>query len=778
MVIPPARHEIPQANGRSEQDALDKKDSMSALGQLAAFDDAGLLSPLVESKPALPGSGAPNGSAMPSLAGMATAMVSATTMPGATHPVRPVHARGVSRSHTLPFANGAGPQFDQSAEVVVPPPRMTPSSSGGTESTVRPYASASAQPSPYDREPPAQRSAYDSRDRSPYGPSPARAPPGRNATYDSAMFDRKTSVPTRPPSRQASANYESAGPTAPVAAPRTSPNRYDGAGLERKANEAPIRPPSRSGYDLPASERAPASASRYDYDRKASVPARPPSRSGYDAPPESRALASTSRTSPSRPELSSYSSRHATGSASVSSTVPPTGYEASRYERGHSHSRSHSQRPSISASTMATASASASAPASAQRSPYDTTSPVSPTSPTYPSSYANGTSRYDSRTSANGPARYGTSSLDRSPVDSESKYSSRSSHERDRTAVPDIASTRTAYPPESRHRSTDSRPPVSSSAAYASRYDTQTSASKPVYTSRSSSSTRPAQTSSTSRYDSYEPKMSSTTPRSNATSPYYPSSRVSPSQPAAAVNNYSPSQQSARSRGSGSSHRTSSSGSYGNPLPAPPQPVSTSSARLASASASTMPPPATARRRKGFWNRRGDHLTADLQVVYAPDEYANPADLADYPSPVQGYLDHTGVFLKYDANRPELQDSLPRHGRPPKRPYPSVSFSSLHCTTHVTNLNMIVRPICLALTRSCITLSQTGLGLVLDPECLCFMLDDRSCLCTNFLIACFLAFCMYRPMWDTRDTMYPCYVLHDSLLLYLRFHTSRNSIDV
>lgn len=79
--------------------------------------------------------------------------------------------------------------------------------------------------------------------------------------------------------------------------------------------------------------------------------------------------------------------------------------------------------------------------------------------------------------------------------------------------------------------------------------------------------------------------------------------------------------------------------------------------------------------RRGYWNKRGDHLTQEGYVVYAPQDRANPSELANYPSPTEGYRDHTGAFVKYDPKRPELQDSLPKHGQPPKMPYERVRLS-------------------------------------------------------------------------------------------------------
>ncbi|KAJ6590501.1 hypothetical protein DFH09DRAFT_1139525 [Mycena vulgaris] len=73
--------------------------------------------------------------------------------------------------------------------------------------------------------------------------------------------------------------------------------------------------------------------------------------------------------------------------------------------------------------------------------------------------------------------------------------------------------------------------------------------------------------------------------------------------------------------------------------------------------------------RKGLWNRRGDHLTMDGFVVYAPVDRAYPDELRDYPAEAVGYRDHLGAEIGYLASRPELPESLPRFGQPPRQPY-------------------------------------------------------------------------------------------------------------
>jgi len=82
--------------------------------------------------------------------------------------------------------------------------------------------------------------------------------------------------------------------------------------------------------------------------------------------------------------------------------------------------------------------------------------------------------------------------------------------------------------------------------------------------------------------------------------------------------------------------------------------------------------------RYGFWNRRGDYLTLDKYVVYAPQGRTNPRELENYPAPTEGYLDHHGTFVKYDPMRKELPESLPRQGQPPQLPYDKVNSKSYY----------------------------------------------------------------------------------------------------
>ncbi|KAJ7791949.1 hypothetical protein B0H14DRAFT_3094391 [Mycena olivaceomarginata] len=127
--------------------------------------------------------------------------------------------------------------------------------------------------------------------------------------------------------------------------------------------------------------------------------------------------------------------------------------------------------------------------------------------------------------------------------------------------------------------------------------------------------------------------------------------------------------------GSGSGSGSGSSGPSltvtpprANPLPEPPQ-------EHGRHPGFTLPvqrtPPASyrGRVRKGLWNRRGDHLTADGFVVYAPADCAYPEELREYPAETVGYRDHLGTTIGYLPSRPELPESLPRFGQPPRQPY-------------------------------------------------------------------------------------------------------------
>ncbi|KAJ6486793.1 hypothetical protein C8R45DRAFT_268871 [Mycena sanguinolenta] len=103
-----------------------------------------------------------------------------------------------------------------------------------------------------------------------------------------------------------------------------------------------------------------------------------------------------------------------------------------------------------------------------------------------------------------------------------------------------------------------------------------------------------------------------------------------------------------------------------NPLPDPPQELSRHPG-ISLPVQRTPPPSYRIRLRKGMWNRRGDHLTVDGFVVYAPADSAYPDELRDYPD--EAYRDHMGMEIPYLAARPELPESLPRFGQAPRQPY-------------------------------------------------------------------------------------------------------------
>ena len=127
-------------------------------------------------------------------------------------------------------------------------------------------------------------------------------------------------------------------------------------------------------------------------------------------------------------------------------------------------------------------------------------------------------------------------------------------------------------------------------------------------------------------------------------------------------------------RSPASSTHTYQSSSSSNPLPTPPQERRGPGFSLPPAQLPEPPQGTYSRQlRYGFWNRRGDYLTMDKYVVYAPPGHTNPPDLKGYPSATDGYMDHYGNFLKYDPTLRELPESLPRQGQPPQLPYDKVS---------------------------------------------------------------------------------------------------------
>ena len=110
-----------------------------------------------------------------------------------------------------------------------------------------------------------------------------------------------------------------------------------------------------------------------------------------------------------------------------------------------------------------------------------------------------------------------------------------------------------------------------------------------------------------------------------------------------------------------------------NPYPLPNSYLLNNSASLLNSNLAQCTPTPTGTIRRGYWNRRGDHLTRDGYVVFPPPRMQYPEDLRTYPFETQGYQDHSGFFIAY-VRRPEHPQSLSKNGNPPERPYESVCF--------------------------------------------------------------------------------------------------------
>ena len=72
-------------------------------------------------------------------------------------------------------------------------------------------------------------------------------------------------------------------------------------------------------------------------------------------------------------------------------------------------------------------------------------------------------------------------------------------------------------------------------------------------------------------------------------------------------------------------------------------------------------------------------------VVYAPPEKAYPPELRNYPQERVSYRDEIGNETPY-VERPELPESLPRHGNAPEQPYEVVSYSLYVLIVILTNV--------------------------------------------------------------------------------------------
>jgi hypothetical protein len=97
--------------------------------------------------------------------------------------------------------------------------------------------------------------------------------------------------------------------------------------------------------------------------------------------------------------------------------------------------------------------------------------------------------------------------------------------------------------------------------------------------------------------------------------------------------------------------------------------------------------PAPIQVRKGYWNRRGDHLTESGHIVYVPEGKAFPSDLIHYP--IEEFMNPDGEKIQHTSQE-ELLDSLPRFGKPPRQPYESVS----HIFSPLSRLEEYLREFC------------------------------------------------------------------------------------
>ncbi|KAF8156707.1 hypothetical protein B0H34DRAFT_859416 [Crassisporium funariophilum] len=167
--------------------------------------------------------------------------------------------------------------------------------------------------------------------------------------------------------------------------------------------------------------------------------------------------------------------------------------------------------------------------------------------------------------------------------------------------------------------------------------------------------------------DSYSPNTPSPRSRGPSRNSSRPSSaQVSPVRHSGANLHTPPNtQHTPPSNASPSTQTPNTTSRLANPLPPPPQMTH----RAPVMPIQRTPPPIwKSRVRHGFWNRRGDHLTPQGYIVYAPLDKAYPEDLKTYPLEGEGYTDHDGLWAAYVA-RPELPESLPRHGKAPGCPY-------------------------------------------------------------------------------------------------------------
>ena len=94
-------------------------------------------------------------------------------------------------------------------------------------------------------------------------------------------------------------------------------------------------------------------------------------------------------------------------------------------------------------------------------------------------------------------------------------------------------------------------------------------------------------------------------------------------------------------------------------------------------------------RRRGYWNRRGDHLTDSGYVVYAPPDKSFPHELRNYPAEDEGYENHDGVFTAF-VPRPELPESVSRNGKPAELPYEHVGDTQPYKDFILTEMQLVI----------------------------------------------------------------------------------------
>jgi hypothetical protein len=102
-------------------------------------------------------------------------------------------------------------------------------------------------------------------------------------------------------------------------------------------------------------------------------------------------------------------------------------------------------------------------------------------------------------------------------------------------------------------------------------------------------------------------------------------------------------------------------------------------------------------RRKGFWNRRGDHVTADGYIVYAPPDLVYPPDLDGYPDGKdEGYMNEDGHITSW-------------HKRPaynPPRGYSSVESFYLFIFVNLTLIQSIYSSLTMSSLRPSLLFSS------------------------------------------------------------------------